>query len=227
MKFCRSKQLAYVILTLLVSCIASNLSYAQPAGASLEDRVRLDIAAKESERLRGWRKLVFICDPLEEETRSTVKRQRREICDQTADNVRALAELSAIDIKVVDSWFSVGYFTGVTGALELKLKMIFSDCDIAFCAMAAELQAEFYYEDFVDGSKKRSFEDTTTMTHPIRTPRSATVEIWRSGMMMTSGSDNNEFTTFAVSGVDGLLKRFLSAYSKSNRAGTSESASVP
>jgi len=227
MKCDLSRQSAFAFLALIVSCIAPKLSYAQPAGVSLEDRVRLEIAAKESERLRGWKKLVFICDPLEEETRSTQKQQRKKICDQTADNVRALAELSTVDIKVVDSWYEVGYSTGVTGALELKVKMIFSDCDATFCAMASELQAEFDYEDFVDGSKKRSFENTTTMKHPIRTPRSATVEIWRSGLMMTSGSDNNEFTTFAVSGIDTLLKRFLSAYSRANKQGTTESASVP
>jgi hypothetical protein len=45
--------------------------------------------------------------------------------------------------------------------------------------------------------------------------------------MMTSGSDNNEFTTFAVSGVDGLLKSFFGAYSRANREGNTESASVP
>jgi hypothetical protein len=227
MKFVLSRQSAFVILVLLVSCTAPNVTYGQSAGSSLEDRVRLEIATKEAARLRGWRNIVFICDPLEEEKRPTVKRQRKSICDQTAENVRALAELSAIDVKVVDSWYAVGYYTAATGALELKLKMIFSDCDTAFCVMAAELVAEFDYEDVVDGSEERGFENRTTNPHPIRTPRSATVKIWRSGLMMTSGSDNNEFTTFAVSGVDGLLKSFFGAYSRANREGNTESASVP
>ncbi len=227
MKFVLSRQSTFVIVAVLVICTTPNIAYAQPTGSSLEDRVRLEIAAKEAMRIRGWRNIVFICDPLEEEKRPTVKRQRKNICDQTAENVRTLAELSAIDVKVVDSWYDVGFYTAVTGALELKLKMIFSDCDSAFCAMAAELVAEFDYEDLVDGSKERGFEDRATNVHPIRTPRSATVEIWRSGLMMVSGSDNNEFTTFAVSGVDGLLKSFLGAYSRANRTGNTESASVP
>jgi hypothetical protein len=227
MKFCLSKQSVFVILTLLISCIAPRLTYAQRTESSLEDRVRLEIAAKEAERLRGWEKIVFICDPLEEETRPAVKRQRKKICDQTTDNVRALADLSAVDVKVVDSWYAAGFSRALSGALTLNLRMIFSDCDTSFCAMATELVAEFDYEDFVDGSEKRSFESHTTLKHPVRIPRSATVEIWRSGLMMTSGSDSNEFTTFAVSGIDSLLKRFLSAYSRANREGTSESASVP
>lgn len=227
MKCCLSKQSVFVILALLACFIAPNFTYAQATDSSLKDRVRLKIAEKEAERLRGWNKIVFVCDPLEEETRPTVKVQRKKICDQTAVNVRALAELSAIDVKVVDSWYAVGFSTALTGALNLKLRMIFSDCDTAFCAMAAELQAEFDYEDFVDGSKKQNFEDYSTLTHPIRVPRSATVEIWRSGLMMTSGSDDNEFTTFAVSGIDGLLKSFLGAYSRANRDGATEPASVP
>jgi len=220
-KLCSSSGLV-VLLASVFAVWQLEAVYAAQTPTSLEDRVRLEIAAKEAERLRGWGKIVFICDPLEEERRPAVKRQRKKICDQTADNVRALAELSAIDIKVVDSWYAVGYSKALTGALELKLKMIFSECDKSFCAMATELVAEFDYEDFVDGSEKRSFESHTTSKHPVRIPRSATVEIWRSGLMMTSGGDNNEFSTFAVSGVDNLLKRFLSAYSRANREGATE-----
>ncbi|MBM3338448.1 MAG: hypothetical protein FJY62_00445 [Betaproteobacteria bacterium] len=185
----------------------------QPTDASIREKIEDDQIA----RLAGWKKLVFICDPLEGEKRLRVKRQAKAVCDKTASNVRAIAEIASVDVDIVDDWYSVGYSSAVTGAVTLAVRLSFIDCDSTLCVMASEVSAEIDYSAVVDTGGKRAFEKDSSLIHPIRSPRPATVVLWSSGIMLISGTEGDEFTTFAVSGIDSLLKRFFSVYMKANR----------
>jgi hypothetical protein len=213
--FRATKQISVLLIWLFI--FGSGPIFAQTVDGAREKEIRDQVERDQLARLAGWKTIVFICDPLGEEKRTGVKRQSRNICEKTVANIKAMADIAGVDVKVVDDWYGMGMITALTGALQLEAELTFSDCDVSSCALAARISAEFDYEGLVDAGDKRLFERNSSAIHPIRAPRTATVEFWSSGVMMVTGSDTEDFTTAAVSGLDSLLKQFFSAYAKANR----------
>lgn len=210
-----TRQISVFLIWLAI--FGSGPVFAQTVDDAREKEIRDQVERDQLARLAGWKKIVFICDPLEGEKRPSVKKQSRKICERTVTNVKAMADIAGLEVSVVDDWYGLGLVAGMTGALQLEAELTFSNCDASFCSLAARISAEFDYREVVDKSSKRGFERDSLAVHPIRTPRTATVELWSSGVMLVTGGDNEEFTTGAVSGLDSLLKQFFSIYAKANR----------
>jgi hypothetical protein len=217
----RGRQIFNDISAVMLLASALTLSSATAYGKSIDEsddaKIAQRIESDQLARLKGWKKIVFVCDPLEGEKRSSVQKQAKKICEKTVANVKAMVDIAGLDVRVVDDWYGLGLSSGLTGGLQLQVELIFSDCDASFCAVATQLSAEFDYRELVDKRASTAFESDSSGVHPIRTPRSASVQLWSSGVMMVTGSDTDDFTTTAVSGLDSLLKKFFSAYAKANR----------
>jgi hypothetical protein len=192
------------------------------AERDIDDSTRREVRAKmeaaKLKRLKGWKRIVFLCSP-SEKTRSRDMFDR--ICERTNTNVKFLAASAKVQVQVAPDAYELGFLSGLRGMLRLEVELFSSACDTSACAIHATVVARFPYDKAIDQAARsypiREEDRRGPKDSPASIPRPIEALMWGPRHLTASGYPGEELASGVSNGVDTLLKEFFTDYIQANR----------
>ncbi|MBM4132657.1 MAG: hypothetical protein FJ245_02715 [Nitrospira sp.] len=207
-----------LVALLLTLPLVSLSAQVESEDESFKNEVRARIAREKLERLKGWKRIVFLCSPTEM-TNSKEKFDR--ICDRINTNAKLLAATANADVVVVNDGENLGFLSSYRGMLRLEVDLSSTGCDGSACAVHATVSASFPYDKAIDqaaGSYPVNEENRRGPSDsPASVPRPILALMWGPRQLIASGYPSEELGSGVVNGVDSLLKEFFTDYLNANR----------
>lgn len=182
------------------------------------DQVLASIERDKLQRLKGWKRIVFHCNPPVSAPASEMFAQ---ICDQTTANLRSLAAIAKANVLVVQDTKTLGFSSALHGMLQLEVEVTYVGCSSVNCAVSAVVTASFPYDQAVD-MKARSYpvdpkNRQGQYDSPATIPRPIDAVMWGPRQINAQGSAGDEMASSIARAIDTLLKDFFTDYVQANR----------
>jgi hypothetical protein len=188
------------------------------AGATIEERVRASMERDKLVRLKGWKRLIFLCWSPE---RSASKAMFDRMCDRTNTNVKFLAATANTPVRIARNAIQLGELGTLEGMLRLQVEIYPAKCDGSTCFIHADVSASFPYDKAIDLSADSSSIDEndrqSRRDSPASVPRPIQAFMWGPRALHATGAPGEELTGVVASGLDSLLKEFFTDYITANR----------
>ena len=215
---------ARIVRVLAVLLLALPLP-AFPAEEDDADRdVRTDVRAQmqrgKLERLKGWKRMVFLCSP-PEKAKAKAKEMFERICERTNTNVKFLAATSNAQVRVAPDAGSLGFLSAYQGMLRLEVELFYSGCDASTCAVNAAVTASFPYDKAVDQAARSypidDLDRRGAKDSPAAVPRPIQALMWGPRQLTAFGYAGEELAAVIANAMDTILKEFFTDYVQANR----------
>ena len=213
-----------VLWALIALALATSI-FASPAISDDETEwsssVRALMEKEKLQRLKGWKRIAFLCSP-PEKVKATAKEFFERICERTNTNVKFLAATANAQLSVASSGFGLGALTYREGRLKLEVDLFQVGCDASasFCAVHADVTASFSYDKAIDQAARLyplNDQSQRPKDSPASVPRPIQAVMWGPAHSTGSGPVGEELSSAIANGIDTILKTFFTDYVQANR----------
>jgi hypothetical protein len=203
-----------LLLTLCMGCLWAQHVY---AGATIEERVRASMERDKRARLKGWKKIIFLCSAT---VSSTPKIMVDRICERTNTNAKFLAASTNTQMQIAKGYYGIA-LGKEQDMLPLEVEFYSSGCDGSICSIRVDVSASFSYAKAVDLAAPSYFIDEkdrqVRRDSPASIPRPIEAFMWGPRGLIASGIPGEELAGVVANGIDSLLKEFFADYVNANR----------
>ncbi len=209
------KFLAVLLIALPLHAFAAE----EDVGTDPWPDVHAQIEKEKLQRLKGWKRIVFLCSP-PEKAKANAKEMFDRICERTNTNVKFLAAAAKLQVKIVPNGQALGFASAIRGRLRLEVDLFYVGCEATACAVHVDVSAIFPYDKAVDQAARSYPTDDEARRgprdSPASIPRPINAVMWGPAHSTASGFTGEEMTSAMVSAIETILKEFFSDYLRAN-----------